>query len=357
MSAGIVYRFPTNVSLDEATQEYFIQRGLLIGDKIMPFKEHWTQRVQWDELDSERGMTAAHNMKSDPRVDNRPGSKLREYTAIPFKQTEIITEDELLQARQMATLGGVIDLHELVGRRIKAREDKTFIRAEWCRWQALRGELDINENGVHVHETFPIQTYDVVDDWDDFENATPLADDLAVKLMFRGTGASAQGAVAYLNQTTLNWKLQNANDSDLRGFRSQNFLSLAYSLEELNKIQVARGLPVYEVYDEGFINDDGDFETYIHDGEVIVIGKRPTGQVVGDFSMTPSLHRMKNGMQAPGFFTIIEVNNQSNRGMTEVSLADLGAGKNPKIEITGGVYGGPRLIYPRSVIKMRVKLT
>src|ERR1044072_4072721 len=146
MAPGIVFRFPTNVSLDEATQEYFIQRELFIGDRIMPFRDQFTQRVQWDELDNERGMTAPHNMKSDPRIDTRPGSRLRESTPIPFKETELITEAELLQARAFATLGGVIDLHELVGRRIKAREDKTFIRAESLRWQALQGALDIDEN-------------------------------------------------------------------------------------------------------------------------------------------------------------------------------------------------------------------
>ncbi|MGB8508410.1 MAG: major capsid protein, partial [Pyrinomonadaceae bacterium] len=346
MAAGIIYRFPTNVSLDEATQEYFIQRDQMIGDKIMPFREHLTQRVQWDELDSERGMTAPHNMKSDPRVDKRSGSRVREYTPIPFKETEPITEDELLQARQAATLGGVIDLHDLVGRRIKAREDKTFIRAEWCRWQTLRGTLDINENGVRVHETFPVQQYDVINDWDDREAATPLRDFNAVKLLFRGTGASAKGAIAYVNQTTLNWLLENANDNDLRGFRGQNFLSLAFSLTQLNTILQDRGLPTLELYDEGYIDEDGDWQNFIEDGEAIVIGKRPVGQVVGDFSMTPSLHRQKNGVPVGGFFTIIEVNGQSNRGMTEVSLADLGAGKNPNIEITGGVYGGTRLLYP-----------
>jgi len=357
MAEGIVYRYPTNVALDEATQEYFIQRELFIGDQIMPFREHWTQRVQWDELDGERGMTSPHNMRSDPRVSGRPGSKTREYEPIPFKETDVIREDELLRARQMATLGGVVDLHQLVGERIKAREDKNFIRAESLRWQALRGEIDIDENGVRVHETFPVQVYNVVNDWDDFATATPLADDMAVSRMFRGTGASARGAKAYLNATTLEWRLRNGNDDDLRGFRSQNFLSIAFSLDEMNKINVARGLPEYVLYDEGFINDDEDFETFIEDGEVIVTGKRPAGQVVGDISMTPTLHRVKNGVQAPGMFTIIEVNGQSNRSMTEVSLADLGAGKNPKIEVTGGFYGGPRMLYPRSVIRMRVKLT
>lgn len=349
---SVIFRFPTNVSMDVATQEYFIQRDKMVGDEILPFQDLMTQRVQWDELDSEVGMTAPHNMRSDPRIDNRPGSRLREYVPIPFKETEVITEDEMLQARAYGTLGGVVDLSQLIGQRIRAREDKTFIRAEWCRWQALRGRLQIAENGVVVDESFPVQTYDVITDWDNRSTATPLRDDNAVALLFDGTGASAEGAIAYANRKTINMRLENANASDLQGFRGSNFRNVTFSLNDMNKIQEDRGLPTYKVYHEGYIGLDRNFHTYLQDGEVIVIGKRPAGQKVGDFGMTPTLHRTKNGLPAPGFFSILEVNGDSS---SEVSTISLGAHKNPKVEITGGVYGGPRIKYPRSVVRMTVK--
>lgn len=351
----IIFRFPTNVALDKVTQEYFIEHDKFIGEKILPFEPVWVQRVQWDERDNERGMTSAHQLGTDPRIGNRRGSKLREYNPIFFKETDVIREDELLRARQFATLGGVVDMSELIGRAVRVREDKNFIRAEKLRWDALGGAIHIAENGVRVDETFPVQTYDAITDWDDRANAKPLRDGNAVKLMFRGTGASAKGAIGYLNQTTLNWMLENQNDNDLRGFRAQNFLSLAFSLEELNRIQQARGLHTYELYDEGYIDDDGNFQTFIPDGVVRVIGKRPAGQTVGDVVMTPSLHRIEKGMPAPGMFSIVEMNDRPVQGAIEVSLADLGASKNPKVEVTGGFYGGPRLLYPRSVINMRVK--
>ena len=354
---SIIYRFPTNVSMTEVTQEYAVQREKLLGLQIAPFEPHMTTKVQWDELDRERGMTAPHNMGSDPKVGRRPGSKLREYEPIPFKETDLITEPELLRARAFGTLSGVIDLHDTVARTMKSRVDKTYLRAEWCVWAALRGRLQIDENGVHVDETFPVQTYDVVNDWDDFANATPMRDDMAVALLFRGTGATAKGAKAYLNQTTMNWRLQNANDADLHGMWSPNLSPIAYSVEEMNKIQEARGLPTYEVYDEVYIDEFDEPQTFLEDGEVIYVGKRPAGQKIITFAMTPSLHNQKDGMPAPGFFSILEVNGHGNPGVVEVSSADLGAGKNPKIEITGGVYGGPRMPYARSVVRARVKLT
>lgn len=350
-----IYRFPTNRSLDRVVQEYFIDRSKFIGESILPFQDEWTQRVEWDELDNEAGMTPPHNMGADPQIDNRPGSKTKSYEPIPFKGTDLIKENELLRARQMGTLGGVVDLSSLIGRRVRAREDKSFLRAEWCRWRALRGALNIAENGVVVNETFPIQTYDSVVDWDQRGTATPLADFNAVKLMFDGTGAGAEGALGYINQKTLNWVLENANAADLQQFRGSNFRNVAFSLKDMNVILTDRGVPNLALYNEGYYDRNKVWRKFVEDGEVLVVGKRPADEKVGDFAMTPSLHREQNGIPAPGFFSILEVNGQSNAGMLEVSTSDLGASKNPKIEITGGVYGGPRIFFPRSVVRMTVK--
>jgi hypothetical protein len=351
---SIIYRVPTNVSMDETTQEYTIQREKMLGEEVLPFAEAQTQRVEWDELDVERGMTAPSNLKTDPKVDTRPGSKLRSYKPIPFKETDVVGEDELLEARAYGTLGGVVNLSEIVGRIMRARMDKTYVRAEWLRWETLQGGFTVDENGVYVHETFPIQTYDSLVDWDSRATATPLRDDNAVSLLFDGTGASADGAIAYCNQKTLNWRLENANPDDLGGKRV-SATDINISLKRMNEVAVERGLPIYKLYNEGYNPRAGDFTKFIHDGNVVVVGKRQTGQKVGDFLMTPSFHRIKNGQPAPGFFNILEINGRGNPGMVEVSAADLGAGKNPRIENTGGVYGGTRLKYPRSVVLMRVK--
>lgn len=353
---SLIFRFPTNVAMDVTTQEYVVEREKLLGmQEVLPLTDMLTQKVQWDELDNDFGMTAPHQMGTDPRTDTRSGSRLREFEPIPFKETDVIREDELLRARQYGTLGGVVDLHELIGRVMKSRMDKTFLRAEWCIWEALRGELEVSENGVYVHELFPVQTYDSVVDWDARTTATPLRDDNAVKEMFEGTGASGEGAIAYLNTRTMNWRLENANPNDLQGFKGDNFRNVTFSVKDMNKIQEDRGLPIYKVYNGGYYDRNKVFQKFIRDGEVIVKGKRPEGQKVGGFGMTPTFHRLKNGMPAPGFFNFLEVNGQPNRGATEVSLADLGAGKNPRIENTGGVYGGPFLKYARSIVKMTVK--
>jgi hypothetical protein len=350
---SIVLTFPTNQSLDVVTQEYVIDRSKFEGDGVMPYVDFNSFTVKWDERDAERGMTKPHAMDSDPTIDKRPGSKTKSYEGIPFKESDVLKESDLLTARTLGTLGNTLNISTEVARIMKARMDKTMIRVEWARWQALRGALHINENGVKVDEEFPIQTYDA-SNWSDHENATPLADLETAALKFYGTGASAAGAKCYVNRKSLNNLLQNKNEDDIWGFRNQNFLALTFSLDELNKIFAARGLPSIAVYDEGYIADNGDFITFVEDDEAIIVGKRPAGQVVGNFARTISLHRVVNGAPAPGFFEIINVNGGPNTGATSVDLALLGTDPNPSIKMTGGVYGGPLLWYPRSVIRMDV---
>ncbi|MGH9942944.1 MAG: major capsid protein [Pyrinomonadaceae bacterium] len=348
----LIYTFPTNFELDVVVQEYMVQHEMFLGEEILPFEEMDSQKVRWDEEDNESGMTPPHNMDSEPRIDERPGSKTREYEPIPFKGSELIKESELLRARELGTLGGVINLDRYVAKRTRARQDKTYIRAEWCRWQALcNGEININENGVVVRETFPIQVYDALQPWDNHGAATPLKDANAVDLLFRGTGATARGAIEYMNKTTFNHLIENTNDQDIRGFRSQNFADVTFDLVNINKMLEARGLPMIKVYDDGYYDRNKLFQTFIPNGKSVVVGKRPMNQKVGAFGMTPTMHRSKNGVPAAGFFTFVEVNGQSNNGSSVVSTDALGSAANPNLKITGGVYGGPLFRFGRSVIR------
>lgn len=345
----ITYKFPTNVELDMMTREYVINREKFKGQMIIPFKETMAQKVQWDELDNERGMTTPHQMDADPKVTERPGSQLREYTPAYFKESELIKESELLNARAFATLGGVVNIDQLVAERLRSRIDKDFIRAEWLRWQMLLGSISINENGVKVNETFAVQTHNPAVAWNNTANAKVLTEIEAAALKFYGTGATAAGAMLYVNRPTLNNILANTNQADIAAFRNANYLNLTYSLEELNKVFEARGLPMLMLYDEGYIDANGDFQTFIPEGKAILVGKREGSMPMGSFMLTPSLHKTSNGMPAGGFFSLVTVNGETNNtGM--VNLSALGAAANPKISVTTGFYGGPTLFYPKSII-------
>lgn len=351
---SIVLTFPTNHELNEVVQAFEASPEDYAGLGILPMRTSMSQKVRWDERDTDRGMTAPHVMGTDPKTDTRQGSKTYEYEPIPFKETDILKESEILRARELGTLAGSLDLSNEIARIAKNRFDKTMTRIETLIWATLKGSISIDENGVKVNETFAIQTYTSIVNWATLATAKPLADFNAVKLLFRGTGATAKGAEAWMNQVTANRLLENTNANDIRGFQNQNFTSLSYSVEQANKILVERGLPTIKVYDEGYVAENGTWTPFLADGEVIVVGKRKKGQTVGDFTSTPTLHRNANGQPAPGYFNILEVNGKPSEQVGSVSMSQLGMAKNPKVENTGGIYGGTRLIYPKSVVKMTV---
>lgn len=343
--------FPTNAELTEVVQEYEAQTDNYKGAEILPETDSMAQKIQWDERDRDRGMTAPHAMDTDPKIDKRQGSKTHEYEPIPFKESDLMKEKEILKSRELGTLNGTINLSREIARIAKNRLDKTKTRVEWMRWQTLRGQLNINENGVKVSESFNVQQYTVLVDWDQFATARIIKDVNAIALMFKGTGASAKGAKIHINPVTMNWVLENQNADDLKGFQNSNYLNLTYSVDEVNKILTARGLPTFEVNDDFWIDEDDNEHYFIPDGEIIVVGARPKNQKVGDVRNTPSLHRVKNGMPAPGYFNLLEVNGKPAEQVGSITISEIGASSNPKIVNTGGQYCGTRLIFPRSVIR------
>lgn len=349
---SLVLTFPTNAELNEVVQAFRLDPSKYIGHSILPMRTSMYQEVQWDERDHDRGLTAPHVMGADPKIDIRQGHTTRKYTPIPFKETDLLKEDEILRARQLGTMAGTLDLSSEIARIARDRWVKTMGRVEKMIWDTLRGAIAINENGVVVNESFPVQTHSPLVDWDDADDARPLADFNALKLKFRKTGASAAGAKAYMNQVTANMLLENNNGDDIKGFQNSNYVHLPYAVDEINKILAARGVPQLVVYDEGYVDESDAYVPFLNDGEVIVIGNR--AEPVGDFMSTPSLHNSANGQPGPGYFSIIEVNGNPSEQVGGVSMSQLGMGKNPKVEITGGIYGGTRLIYPKSVVKFTV---
>src|SRR6266567_1229934 len=155
----LTYTFPTNFQVNLLTQEYQVNTAAMIGiGRVAPVLPVDTWAVEWDQIDNEVGMTPAHQIGTDPKIQARPGSVHRRYEPGYFKGSEMIDEGELIRARALGTFGGVVSLDETVARRMAARQDKTFIREEFCVWKALAGRLQINESGVKIDETFPVQT-------------------------------------------------------------------------------------------------------------------------------------------------------------------------------------------------------
>jgi hypothetical protein len=353
--SGLIVTYPTNAEIDETVQAYVPQVDRFIGSRYMPVKARNTNKVRWTEKDSMRGKTKSHKRGNDPHIDDREGSVDREFTPMDFKETDVIGEKEILEKRQEGTWGEPLDLEDSVAETIKDRADKTMIAVEDTRWQAFRGKLRVNENGVKVSEDFPVQEHEPLVDFDNFNSAKPLMvlDEIGDK--FDGTGARGDGAVHVMSKKTFRLILQNNNEGDLKKFAGSNFVDVMNGLAAFNKLLRDRNGSSIELTDEGWIDDDNNYIRFVKTGEIFTFGARPAGQIIGEWQATISLHRQENGKPIGGYFSILEVNNQASEGATTISLAQLGAGRNPKFSITGGIYGGPTMKYPKSVVYTKVK--
>lgn len=336
----INWKYPTSVELDFVVQEFkATAMESMLGHQVLQLVERNTSRIRWDVLDNDKGMTSAITPDADPPFDQRPGLTTKEYTPIDFGQFARIPRSEIEGARQPGTLGVPLDVTEMTVRELSRQLNKVHVRIESLIWAALQGSMSVNDNGVTITETFPVQTFTASPLWSTLATATPLKDFDAVGLLFRGKGASMAGARAYANRKTINYLLENSNTNDIRGLLNLQ-TTITIGTQEVNKILAMRGLPELIQYDEGYYDANGNFTLFIPDGKIVVVGRRAPGEVIGDFVLTRTAYRLVNGEPTPGIWSrIIPPQDDS---------------INPTILVGAGFKGGPRIFYPGSVVAMTV---
>lgn len=261
----------------------------------------------------------------------------------------ISNEEDILNARQLGTFGQPVDLITQTTKLAKKRANKTLIRVEWTIWQALGGRLQMDENNVKVDEAFDVQEHEVLVDFDDLEDSSPLTEFDTAGDKFDGTGASMEGAIIAANRQTWRLVMANQNDKDLKALDKTMWGNFRFMFSELAKIVEGKCGAILKSYDNGY-KKNGVFHKFLEYGDVRIIGKRQMGEPVGNWWRTPSLHIMKGDKPQPGYFVVVEANGKPSTG----SVTEVGMSSNPKVEVTGGIYGGPNLDFEDNVIKMKV---
>lgn len=346
----LTFLVPTSVELRGPIQNYVQAMDRFKGLSILPFADSFSQFIETDVRDNDEGMTKPHVLGTDPAIDARAGSKRYRYDPLYFKESDVLNEADLLRARNLGTFGQPVDLVTEVTRLAKKRAMKTMTRVEWTIWQVLGGHLQFNENGVKVDQTWNVASHTPTEDWDNFDDSTPLTDlDVALD-KFDGTGARAEGARIFGNRQTWRLMMQNQNDEDLKALDKSNWGDFRFMFSRLAEIVKDKTGAMIESYDEGYLAAGGQFTKFLPTGQIRIIGQRGDGQPVGNWWRTPSFHIMKGDQPQPGYFVMVNVNDHESEG----SYSNLGSAANPKISVTGGIYGGPNLDFEDNVIKMEV---
>lgn len=337
--ANLVY--PTSAELMAIQQDLMprLQTDRPIFD-LMPVRNVDEYVLIWEQYDNFSGLQAIRGLNGEPGLVKKVGVNRFEVRPGVYGERIRIDELELTRRRQIGTFGTPVDISDLVLEAQNQLLVRRLDRIEQIGWDLLTtGTYSVPApDGVTLKtDSFTLQTFSAAVTWATEATATPLADFRSVKVLHRGHSVSfGTQAQAFMNQSTFNNLISNTNAADLYGRRQQG-LGLINNLGDLNRLFAGDDLPQLAIYDEGYFDDSGDFQLFIPNDKVVVVGKRPAGQRVSEYRMTRNANNVD---LAPGPY---------------MRVIDEGEYKIPRvIEVHDGHNGGPVVFYGSAIVIMNV---
>ena len=336
------FGYPTNAQLQLIAQDKLpnLTRNRPIFD-IMPIVEVDDSLLVWEQMDNFTGLQQVRGLNGQPSRVKKTGAKRYQVEPGVYGEFEAIDEQELTRRRQFGSFATAINIDDLVMVAQDKLLQRRYDRMEYIGWTLLStGTFAVPApNGSVLHtDSYSQQTYASAVPWATVATATPLADLRAVQLLSRGHSVDfGAGAIAYFTRVTANRLLSNNNSADLYGRRTQG-LGIINSLADANRLFAGDDLPTFQINDQGYIDDTGVFRTFIPDGKVIIVGRRPNNAPVMDYAMTRNAN---NANLAPGPYMMVEDNAMLNRPPREINVHD-------------GHNGGPRMYFPSAIVAMSV---
>jgi hypothetical protein len=343
----MTFIYPTNAELNTIqpalTARMAAQR---VGFDIMPMRSVNAATIEWEQRDNYRGLQQLRGLDGAPTHVKPIGTNRYSYEPGVYGEFQTITETELTKRRGAAAMNVPIAVDDLVAERQEQLTVRELDRMEQIVWTLLTtGTFSIALPGgaVGFTDTFALQTYSRITAWHTTGSAVPTQDWRAVGLLGRGKGVNfGGGANAYMNKATANDLLNNTVTTDLFGRRVGGGNTLN-SINDLNRFQADLDLPTINVYDEGYYDDSNTWTLFIPNNKVVVVGKRPAGQKIGEYVKT---RNMVNPDGAPGsYFFVKDRTGNAPDGSRQVP---------PNMEVHAGHNGGPVIYYPGSIVVMTV---
>lgn len=308
--------------------------------EIMPPKNLDAATLVYEQLENIRGLQQVRGMGGDPRRVNAQGATVKYVEPGFYGEFRLIDETQLTMRRQWGTFNKPIDITDLVMEGQDQLLQRRLDRQELLIWTLLAtGTFTaLGAVGQVLHtDSYSIQTYTAGIAWSTAATSVPLANLRQVKLLARGTSASfGMRARLYMNQGTFNNLAANTNANDLGSKRAAG-LSSVTGINDVNEILTKEDLPTIVIYDEGYFDENGNFQLFIPNNKAILVGQRQSGVSIGNFQMTRNAN---NPDLAPGPY--MRVIDNFDRSVPR------------KIEVHDGFNGGPVLFFPSAVVAMSV---
>lgn len=336
---------PTATELHQLQMELFprYMQGRL-GMELMPFASTEASVITLQQPDIYKGLQGFRGLDKPTKIIKErynPWGTLCEVQPGYWGEHDEINETHLTKwAGFSGPCSGNMDATELITRLQQRMLERRANLIEYNIWQTLvfGRYTALNEAGQVIHEgVFNNQNVSAAIPWTNFSGSFPLRDFRTIQLLGRGTSARFDScARAYMNRTTANALFSNTNPSDV-GRVGLSACCNFMGLDQINQQFLAQGLPQISIYDEGYVDDNGQFNLYIPDGYVIIVGCRPNGVPVGHYWLT----RNAIGCSVTSGFW----NKLIDTCSTEITR---------RIILAEGHNGGPALEYPRQLVVLRV---
>ena len=336
----MILTYPSNSELMAIQQEFL--PTLTLNDlsfQLMPIFAHDAAYVEWEQRDNFTGLQQIRGIEAEPPSVPNVGWKRWKMEAGVYGEWDHISEKAIIERRVPGSYNMPISIDDLVIEKQDYLLSRRIDRLRWLIWTLFTtGSFSCsgpNGNVLHAGQ-YNLQTATASPVWTDHTTSHPMADLLALLLSYRGISAQfGANGMMIMNRATANHLLLNNNTADLGKQRGQYGQTL-FSVDLVNDILVANGLPRLVIYEAGYYPDGGGaFIPFIPDGKVVLVGERPNGESIGEFQMT---RNASNPNAAPGPYTYVSDSLDSGRRVPR------------KIRMDDGFNGGPTLTFPRLII-------
>jgi hypothetical protein len=338
--ADLIY--PSNIELQAVAQQLMPR---LTADRpifeVLPLRAVDSHILEWEQMDNFIGLQQVRGLNGMPSRVKQIGGKRYLMTPGVYGEFAMLDEQQLTIRRPWGAftsgVGGAIDVGDLILEKQNQLLQRRIDRIEQIGWTLLAtGTFSVSDGASVLHtDSYTFQTFAAGTAWATVATSTPLADFRAVQLKSRGLSVDfGAGSKAYMNRTTFNSLLSNTNANDFGG-RKGNFGASINGPVGVNQVMAADDLPEIVIYDMGYIDDSNVFQLYVPNNKVVVVGRRPSGQPVGEYRFT---RNSNNPDFAPGPY-----------------MMTIREERPPmSIEVHDGHSGGPVLYQPSSIVVMTV---
>jgi hypothetical protein len=273
--------------------------------------------IEYDVTYDDTGMTPPTGLGDPSPIRQKQKVEHISFTNQEWREKKIIDREKIAKLRAPGSNVEQMWAEEYMTECMIELNQRLETRLEWLRWQCLTGTITIpataTKPAVTVNYGVPAANKPTAATlWSNVANANPLQDIDNWKLLFRGTGAKPTRII--VNAKVDSYLKQNATIQNLvRNYFGLELL-MGDNLRELFRTKLD-GLD-YEVYDGGYLDDNGNFYPFIPDNACIIIGEGTTGNLMDLVTSPQNYTNLFAG--EPGKFATVKVHDDNDPPIAEV---------------------------------------